>query len=687
MSEWFRGTAALLRHRRRLFTRGGVVAGLIPGALLGLALTLGGTPVPKDVFLVYGLISCLACVAAPLAAGGPITFLTLDARGPDRRADLLALPTGRLALPAAVTLGGAGFLASFLLLLALGLALTVGPDRVWDGLLGSGPRDVLSGGLGQALLIGACLFTYTNAAVCLGKSSALLVLLIPGAVGLVAICIPGMGYDAVTQRRFLTLQVAVLLPYTLLLPFGLYARGRHHWAEAPGAEHGAADPVALLTALTAFTALGVFGWGPAAAVTAVGAAWAAALHVRRVRTARPRTSHLRVAAAAGVLALIPGAAVALLADAREVAGVVEQPAPFVEQVTVAPGERWAAVTVVPARANAAARVQVVDLTGTSPPTVLAPRFARTAGWSADGRYLAVHDLGVGRLSLADAAFYQWRKARWDRVAEAAVRALLRTLVFDTETGETTVLPLSVVAPGWTRPDDLIQVEQAWDGSWRFGRGGDWAILPALGPVWITVTGYLDGTPLITAQTARAREEWRWSPEGLLPAPPEAVAPAVDDWSILDLPPPADDGEEADPPARGGQTIEVRRGGAAHRLDRVRWTDDRLTNAGELLLLRERSLLRLDLTSGALTPVLEAGRSGTVVVEATGAGPWLLVRRGGDWYRFDRRDASLTPTTLGPVTRPNLFSDGRLHGPTADRGYAVERPDGAFVSIVGLRPRG
>lgn len=649
----FLGTRALVASRRP-WRRGLVIVFAVAGLIFGLGAAL--TAADREGLFVLQAAACLfaGCVGA-LQSGGNLTMGLGGLAAPSRREELSLLPVGRLALPAAVLLATARLTLSTWLGWSAPFLLASAPCHSGELTL-----QLLLGGLGVATAAALAL----AAPIAIGSSSsgALLCLYVLGP-GL-AVTLGGMGHGPEAVALFGGLCVGALVLLCLGLPFAVHALGPAAIQTARGvptrdaAEEG-------LAAIGALVAAGSFlaGGSPALLVAGGGLlAWGARRLVRLPRPARRRwrASPVAIGLMAALFVPIGAAAWALdiraqaLADAGE--GLVART--HREAVVVDPTGRRAAV-MAEARYGlgfGARRLVVVELTGPGAGrrTVVPARFPRLepGAWSADGRWLAVQDDAAGRfegpatgggLELPDGTA---------GVAALGLFGGLRgtTLLVDAD-GAVSDLGRRAVAPGWTGPEELVEVVFGLDGKARLRRGAE---VERLQRGW-ELEGYLGGRAVVATAGASGEDARFGEVRGPLLRWTDGAAFAP---LALEPPPWRLEAEEAAVASYSPSSVTLVRGDAPQA--RVTLEDAAVERtslgAGSLLAVAEAGLVRVALPSGArtlLVPGVEAldALDGPSRAHAarTPSGWWLLVG-----------DAAPRRLTLpaGSVPRA-LAADGRV----------------------------
>lgn len=654
MSQLFMGTGALLASRRPYRAKL-VVLFAVAGALLGLGLTfLGGDE--EAVFVLHVLACLFAGAVGTIHAGANLTLGLGGLLVPSRREELSLLPVGRLALPAAVLAGAFGLTLATWLAWSVTFLLASAPCQEGDRAL-----TLLLQGLGLAA--GAAVALVGPIALA-SRTSGLLFALYVLAPGMAA-TLAFMGHGPEAVALFAGLACAALVLLCLGLPFAVHALGPAAIQTAKGvptrdgAEEGLAVAAACLAAV-----LFVSGARPLPlALGGLVLAW----NVRALRALprparrRLRASPVALAIMAGLLGPIVAAAwgLELRTQARADAGQGLVPRAWADACVVDPTGRRAALAVdAPYLAGfAAQRVVVVELTGPTAGrrTIVPARFPRLdrGAWSQDGRWLAVQEEAVGRLTRSGLG----REGLEVPDGAAGVVALrlfgdLRgtTLVVDADSGEVQDLGRRLVAPGWRAPGELVEVELGLDGKPRL-RSGD--VRERLSRRW-RLAGYLDGRLVLESPGDGAGVDrrfgevtgalLRFAAAGIGPLPLEPPA-----WTVEGVAP-----AEARHPA----SVVVARGDDP--AVRVVLEDATVEPAslGErsLLALSDAGLVRVSLPDGARTLVLP----GADVVDPLAGRPGVFAARTpAGWFLLDG-DASPRRLTL-PVGRVPLAlaADGRV----------------------------
>lgn len=509
-----RGLSVLLRSKRKQGKLLVITAGLL-GLGLGLSLRLGGASPDQDE-MVVSVALVVAALLGPLVAASWITC------GPAaRREELLALPVGRLALPTHVFLCGS--VLTVLTALAFLLAFALATGGVAWSLFVNPSRDLALG------LIGAGgLWVWAAALGSVAQHPAALALLWPIPPAILVVSAGGMGHGRDATAVWAVTWIGCVALALLLLPFLLYAGPRHTWALSRAADaRGRAVLLAVVTATLALLALGLLGAGwPLLLVIVLGGAWT----LRILRRARPAprgasaTPFLRSQLLL-LLAWLPPLLLGLWADARAVDSIRPGGPVRLGALAIAPSGSHLAIHLVAAERNGAkrlSRVAVIDLSGRTAPVLLGERFTHIAGWSKDGRWLAVHEASYGRL-YCDVPFRP-SSSPWEDRFEVLLQRGGRTLCLEASTGEVRSYAPRQVRPGWLDPDELVH--------FSVGLAADWALSDGRGRALglpreqdVAVREYVEGDAVLQVESRRVR----WGASGIAAWTPRAL-PAPDcEW--------------------------------------------------------------------------------------------------------------------------------------------------------------
>lgn len=663
-----RGVGALLASLRPNALRIGGTFALLTLAV-GAVTRLGGVEDVDPVALSVALVVIAAL--GPLVVGLPWT-MSVGAGAPPRRDELLLLPMGRLALPAAVLVGGAlvalaavaGLLAA--LLVVFGPGALVAAAGALDHVPWWGPALVFAG----AFFLGA-----------LGGSAAVASATWWLGPALVAAAAPMMGYERADVAGYLALWLAAFAAFLLVVPFLLYARPVHVWAasnqpgeRAPGAE--------LLTTSAGLLALGLAGVGWALlGVVAVGGL--ARARARRQHPARGGGSALRLAHGVALALAAPLVLAGLIVDARAGAERLEDLVPV--HAAFSPDARHAVIISSPRAGGrvrpTTKRALVLDLTGQRPPRLLPPRFAclpdglDAAAWSTDGRWVAVHDLTRGRLHLPPLGMSHFRAEL--RLVQAS--AVAGTIFYDTATGDVVRAGPRVLAAGWRHPDELVEARPRLRGGWTLRDAAGRALhLPAF-----ELAGYDAGRPLVAPVTNElrldavagalvVRSAQRWDGEAL-------VAPALDRgrwvWRA------AHDGEASRAPRRPAL---LERDGVELRLEAVAGVLLEACTADAVVFYDDEGLVRRRLQGGEREVLLpRAGAERLVTRWAAPDGRLVLVRRDDEVWAIDLEGGRAT--CLGPHEGAIAPLDGGVVVLRSGRWPRLRGPDGRERSLAPWAP--
>lgn len=457
MSGPLRGLGPLLRDRARVTLPWLAGLGLIGGVLVGWVQNLAEVDA-RDVMAVIGIVWGMCAVIGPPVASAWVSWGMNQ--GSSRREELLASPLGRLVIPTHVLLlgllGSAGSAACF----TAGLGLVEGAGRLQDALRVSLEHDLTP----VMLCVIAGLFAWTTYLCTVASSLTLGVLGWPIVMVVLVMATSSMGH-AGAEPAWLAWWIPCLSVGYLVTPFLLYAGPRHVWAvsRVPNSRE-LAVPAAFMGVAAGLTVLGLLGLGWT--FLTVGGLTVALVYqlVRKAPAGSrgPGVTALLISQAALLLAAAPPLVVGAVVDARRVNALVAGgPDCLLLNPSVAPGGARVALNVSLAHGTGGlhglSRVVVLDPSGGMPPVHLGERFARLAGWSRDGRYLAVHELALGRLASGEVSGTGWP------IVERMIAGCCQTLVLDTHTGQVQTLSLRAVAPGWNDPSELVEVRPSLGG--------------------------------------------------------------------------------------------------------------------------------------------------------------------------------------------------------------------------------
>ena len=535
MSGALRGLGPLFRDRARIPLR--VMSGLVlvMGLVVGWLQTLAGAG-RSDQVAALAAGWALAAAIAPILAS---VYVTWGAKGP-RREELLALPIGRLTIPTHVLVLGLALVGAIGGAWTVGLCLSQGTGEM-TAALASGWRK---GAVPLVLVLGAAGFAWVTCMVSIANHQANLALVWPVVPGVLLVAAGSMGH-AGWEPWWAGAWLACLTPALLVLPFLLYAGPRHTWATSRVPDpREVALVVASLGAMVALIVLGLLGSGWTLLLVLL----LTAAGVRRVwRRARPGSrsagaTPFLVSQVVPLLACLPPMAAGLLVDARRLGALQPGPGTVLLDPQVAPSGSFVAAQLCldddGARSHVAEdrlrRVVVCDLRGQAPPRVLGQRFGQLAGWSRDGRFLAVHEQAVGRLPHAHGS----ARAFWSPFQHLLERSG-QTLILDTSTGHVLDLSHREVAPGWTDPAELITISPSLlGGEWvlRDGRGRE-ARLPRAGGD-VDVWEYRPDGVLLSLRPRRGEAHtWVWGSAGLIAeTAPDHRPAALARWQAQQLDP-------------------------------------------------------------------------------------------------------------------------------------------------------
>jgi hypothetical protein len=641
-----RGTTALLLFRAPRLRKLAIWAGLFPGLLVGANAQLQRAPgeaprIVDVVSLALGLGSLLWPVFASY-----VEPVLAPAGARSRREELLALPTGRLAIPAAGLIAAVVATAATVALFLGGIAAGVGLEPVRQALLDPSGFSPLA--QPRAALLEATAFALATAVGAIGQNPAAICILWPALPLLIYSSAERMGYSPPERDAYTALWQLSLLAYYLVLPFVLYAGPPHRWASARGERSIAAESTVFVIAALVVLALAGCGWLLGAFV-ALGAACIAPAAWRAPRIERPRWTAAGVSLAAALAVVAPAAVVGVVADAARMADSERIAGKDVPWYVVAPGGRFAALSVpcgpetftadgVTRSCLRITRVALVDLDRGGPPRVLSPRFAEleAASWSADGRYLAIQDCAIGRLQTDST-----RARVASRAGDLLVSMLpwRSTLVLDTQTGKLLSLQHRELAPGWTSWRELVDVSLGLDGLFRLsdGRGGSAILKSEAGAP--AVLGYDHGAAIVKL----ADGPYRFDERGLAPLGDEPLGPWRLDWRMRPV-------DRANPDAPRLE-VTAERGAERVRIEGLHFV---FRSCSEFLLAKDPSgFVRIDLPSGARTTLVPAsmfaGPAGPTAISwlAVGEGPMVVALKGGARALVDPRAATATPLASTP----------------------------------------
>lgn len=455
----FRGLGVLLSSRRRAVWAF-FWTGLVGSLLFALLSRSGYLPREGKTGAVLILIS-VAGLLPPFALFGELTFRVTPG-GRSFREAFLAGPTGALALPAAIQLGSlAACVATCLGALPGFLLSGVDPDPGLFVLLASN------------LLVFWGLF---SAIVSLGNhtANAVLLLLFAPVVWLIAPIGGGYGReDLVPLTIWFCLLLGVLGGLVLALPYACYARPRHHWSDEVGVTQVSARDLGiwlLAGSLTLIPFVSLIWTFPLVVLSG--------LLIRRAPQApgsRVPLGHFHFGARVCLSALLPVLLIGLAGDAYHFSASGRFDPERHDRGFDAPqgGRRVVLLsqhTARPSRERPPRRLEVSEGLGRVAVlgprgevlTVLPQRFGvlERDAWSADGRYVAVHDqdLGIFQGALPERVERVLLPTQGlaDRLERIWAQSFQATYVFDTETGELQRLPLLELRPGWTRPEQLVR---------------------------------------------------------------------------------------------------------------------------------------------------------------------------------------------------------------------------------------
>tara|TARA_R110002072_G_scaffold154662_2_gene304707 strand:+ start:969 stop:2525 length:1557 start_codon:yes stop_codon:yes gene_type:complete len=468
MSSRFQGLSALLQTRRRAVLAF-FWAGLLLSLGVGIADRLGYLVDTRPAMMMLGL--GLIGVLPPFVMAGELTFRSTPG-GRSFRESMLAGPLGSMAIPAMIQIAALAAMVAATLGAVPGLLVsTVEFDRVL--LLVTGANLL---GFWAIFSLVASFGNHTVSAVVL--------LLIPPLLWLVAPFGAGYGEDqAIAIFAWLIANLVVLGGLILALPYLVYSRPRHHWADEVGfeVESGRDLGVWLLVGAFCFVPYLSLIW------TLPMIAIALAVHVRFRPQPGPRArlGHFQFGARVCLIAFLPIMIFGLIGDAYYMHTSATYDAERHPHGVDAPvGGRRAVILaeavsgISPLRSSSEAdrlisleglgRVVVLDAAG-QVEVVFPQRFGviERASWSADGRYLAVHDqdMGViqGDLPLRVTQVLVSTSGLRQRLGRLFGQCVQATYVLDTQTGELQRMPLLELRPGWTRPEQLVRHELGFGG--------------------------------------------------------------------------------------------------------------------------------------------------------------------------------------------------------------------------------
>lgn len=467
----FVGLGALL-HSRRGLIKAGFWLSLVFGLALAFAFRSGY--VDEELRKVLGFVLMIGLAAvSPLAMAGEDTFRETPG-GRSFREGLLAGPIGSLAIPAMVHLGSLALIGAVLLGSLPGLAVILGSHP-------GAPIPDLSTAFVPSLLFFVSLWACFSCIASIGNNPAAGLTLL-AVVPLLWIMAPlGAGYSEQAHAKIVVfwsvLMLVLIGGLSLALPYLLYRRPRHHWAEkmtltTVSTHEGSIWLVTLGLCVTPFAGL---GWGLLFLVPGVGLVeWG-----RRQRLPNRRYSlgHFEYGALVILAPFLPLFALGLIGDAYFVQQAATydpnrhrhgQDAPSGGRRVVLLARSVAGIAGVSSRArdqlyalDGLGRTVVLDSEG-AVEFVFPQRFGviDPNAWSSDGRYLAVHDQTIGNLQvgLPDRVERARRSSRdvFDRLQRHYRQRVQGTYVLDTQTGELTRLPLVELRPGWSEPGQLVR---------------------------------------------------------------------------------------------------------------------------------------------------------------------------------------------------------------------------------------
>ncbi len=507
----FYGTGALIAQKRRIVTAM-TLAGAGLGLVLGLG-TLGVRILEKDPDLTAPIIVALPLMAlvAPLLAGGVETFSGQQAGSRPRREELLGLPIGGLALPAAIyavsaaiLLGCVGSLFGVYLAVTGGFPTLESTARAFDLLTDAPWLILVASAFGWAM---------TTAIVAIGdhpSNGGFLLVLAPMTV---LPSIQFMGYGMSEIAIYAAIWTVPVTLVSLALPFILYARGAHHWGKEKG-ESGGPDLAAATALMVAVIALGLVGAGVVLAATLIlgaGIVWICGRGRPPIR--RRSIPSLRIATGAIALAFVPPIAYGLVADGEMIATARTPSAERLATLAVSPTGEHVAVLVTSRRLGSGERGHLFNIrhvarqlivadvaSGTFRPIPTTNRFVTEIRWSADGRFLAAADQTWGRYALPQSTAYP---------SFEVTRSWFRTAILDTRTGTLETLDgWRALRPGWRRPEELAWVSSSLLGeiTVRDGLGRELALVETNRA---RIVRYEDGSAVIGVR----HERHRWDDAG------------------------------------------------------------------------------------------------------------------------------------------------------------------------------
>ena len=520
--------------------------------------------------------------------------------------------------------------------------------------------------------------------------------LLGGALG----ALPALaGYGEATVVANLKLWIASLTAYALVLPFALYARAPHHWAvlRAPGkttagaqAVYGSPASALLLTSLLALGTLGYMGVGKGlVGILLVGAFATYRAHRRLPPIERRQLSNMAVAHGLALAFVAPAVVVGLWVDAGHYADAARPLPEALHSYVVSPDGRYVAACLQPDEGKGLSRVVVADLSGKEPLRVLPPRCAdldESCAWSKDGRYLAVHELALGRVGVAGALGSSFFPLHFGsevqaideligRHCEMLARSLQGTYVLDTQTGSLAWKDLLELAPGWTSPDELLHVAPHSLGGCDLEDGRRHSTL------WdkpeLKVDSYSPGAVVLVSETDRF----------VLGAGGLAPVASASTWQLVakvERPEPGVD------PAHGRKAWDLTfaKGERTRTVESCRsfaviWVDD------ETVTLYDqggRSLLDLDTGDRrVLTKRMKKGSSSKSPlwgsldgrVRFLGERPYLIEKApDGNSLLVDVKTAAATPLPSIPGFEPEVVVGPRIFGKLAGKGLAVSESGNA-----------